>query len=251
MNANVKSRQFCSVCKQWLDMEVFPTSDGDDDDGVIWFRCPQCQGFLPKLSGGDLQSDPAPESDSASQSDPGQVSSDSSPDTSDSEKESDGTMPWDSPADMMAAMAAKADPVEGTSEESTQPQTKDDDPLLGDMEAAAISDLVDIDELETLVGGDLPEDETEVKPESAPEKDDRPVPEPIMEYAALLAETDISQAVPYRHWGTYEVGQCIHHLAWDDCGVVVAKEDLPGGRQVIKVYFEEAGVVRLIEKAPR
>ena len=41
------------------------------------------------------------------------------------------------------------------------------------------------------------------------------------------------------------------HLAWDDCGVVVAKEDLPGGRQVIKCYFAEAGVVRLIEKAPK
>jgi len=47
----MKTNQFCSVCKQWLDMEVVPTSDGDDDDGVIWFRCPQCQGFLPKLSG--------------------------------------------------------------------------------------------------------------------------------------------------------------------------------------------------------
>ena len=44
----MKSRQFCSVCKQWLDMEVVPTGDGDDD-GVVWFRCPQCQGFLPKL----------------------------------------------------------------------------------------------------------------------------------------------------------------------------------------------------------
>jgi hypothetical protein len=32
---------------------------------------------------------------------------------------------------------------------------------------------------------------------------------------------------------------------------VVGKESLPGGRQVIKCYFEEAGVVRLIEKAPR
>ncbi len=38
-------------------MEVVPTGDGDDDDGVIWFRCPQCQGFLPKLSGADLKGD--------------------------------------------------------------------------------------------------------------------------------------------------------------------------------------------------
>jgi hypothetical protein len=76
-------------------------------------------------------------------------------------------------------------------------------------------------------------------------------PEPIHEYAALLAEKDQSQPTPYRPWETYEVGQCIHHQAWEDCGVVVAKEKLPGGRQVIKCYFEEAGVVRLIEKAPQ
>ena len=75
--------------------------------------------------------------------------------------------------------------------------------------------------------------------------------EPVAEYAALLAEKDPSVAVPYRPWEVYEVGQCVHHLAWDDCGVVVAKEDLPGGRKIIKCYFAEAGVVRLIEEAPR
>jgi hypothetical protein len=77
------------------------------------------------------------------------------------------------------------------------------------------------------------------------------IAEPIHEFAALLAEKDQSQPAPYRPWETYEVGQCIHHQAWEDCGVVVAKEQLPGGRQIIKCYFEEAGVVRLIEKAPR
>ena len=75
--------------------------------------------------------------------------------------------------------------------------------------------------------------------------------DPIHEYAAMLAKMDQEQTVPYRPWDSYEVGQCIHHLAWEDCGVVVAKEKLPGGRQVIKCYFEEAGVVRLIEQAPR
>ena len=30
----MKSRQFCSVCKEWLEMEVVPTSDGEEDDGV-------------------------------------------------------------------------------------------------------------------------------------------------------------------------------------------------------------------------
>ena len=85
------------------------------------------------------------------------------------------------------------------------------------------------------------------KPPAGPKE---PV-EPIHEYAALLAEKDQSQPTPYRPWESYEVGQCIHHQAWEDCGVVVAKEKLPGGRQVIKCYFEEAGVVRLIEMAPR
>ena len=56
--------------------------------------------------------------------------------------------------------------------------------------------------------------------------------------------------MPYRPSGSYAVGQCVHHLAWDDCGVVVAKEPLPGGRRIIKCYFGSAGVVRLIEEAP-
>ena len=29
----MKSKQFCSVCKQWLDTEIVPTGDGEDDDG--------------------------------------------------------------------------------------------------------------------------------------------------------------------------------------------------------------------------
>jgi hypothetical protein len=42
----------------------------------------------------------------------------------------------------------------------------------------------------------------------------------------------------------------VHHLAWDDYGIVVAKESLPGGRRIIKVFFDHAGTVRLIEEAP-
>ncbi len=67
----------------------------------------------------------------------------------------------------------------------------------------------------------------------------------------MLAAVDPGAAVPYRPWATYEVGQCVLHLAWNDCGVVVAKEALPGGRHVIKCWFQGAGVVRLIENAPR
>ncbi len=63
----------------------------------------------------------------------------------------------------------------------------------------------------------------------------------------LLAEADLSQAVPYRPWMTFAVGQIVHHLAWDDYGLVMAKERLPGNRQVVKVRFANAGTVRLIE----
>jgi len=212
----MKSRQFCSVCKEWLDMEVVPTSDGEEDDGVIWFRCPQCQGFLPKLSGAEA----GQEDDSGSGTEGATAPADSSvkADTGETGADRTGTnetMPWDSPADMMAAQERTGG--------GAAPPVQEETPG-----AAA----------EKSTPGDASE-----KP---------PAPgEPLHEYAALLAEKDRSEPTPYRPWETYEVGQCIHHMAWEDCGVVVAKEDLPGGRQVIKCYFEEAGVVRLIEKAPR
>ncbi|MBM4130812.1 hypothetical protein FJ250_07255 [bacterium] len=75
--------------------------------------------------------------------------------------------------------------------------------------------------------------------------------EPVLEYAARLAAVDPATAVPYRPWETYEIGQCVLHLAWNDCGIVVAKEALPGGRRVVKCWFQGAGVVRLIENAPQ
>jgi hypothetical protein len=249
VNANVKSRQFCSVCKEWLDMEVVPTNDGDEDDGVIWFRCPRCQGFLPKLSGADLKSGPDEQEESAG---PGETGSAAAAD--------DDSMPWDSPADMMADLAAKETAARenaategesgkraaGSADASAEAldESVADVVLPGDEDLAAVAETGDVD----AVAAALPE----VDVTADDEEDEQAEPsEPIMEYAAMLAEVDPEQAVPYRHWGTYDVGQCIHHLAWNDCGVVVAKEALPGGRQVIKVYFEEAGVVRLIEQAPR
>jgi len=186
-------------------MEVVPTSDGDEDDGVIWFRCPQCQGFLPKLNGSESGSESEPEPSPAPVDTPAEES-----------------LPWDSPADMMAARD-----------------------LTG--EGAVLSDMAD-------GGADVLTDDDEVD-DSPDETDDAPDAsgsgEPLHEYAAMLAATDVSEPTPYRPWETYEVGQCIHHQAWEDCGIVVAKEDLPGGRHIIKCYFGEAGVVRLIEKAPR
>lgn len=212
-------------------MEIVPTGDGDEDDGVIWFRCPQCQGFLPKLSGADLT--PEAEGSVPAEAHPAEAGA------------PDAALPWDSPADMMAALAARDQAAAGMGDGD------DDDPLLG---VPPVGD--DLPALEDLAGleddADGLEAEDEADAHESPATGAKgPVAEPILEYAALLAEVDPAQATPYRHFGTYEVGQCIHHLAWNDCGVVVAKEKLPGGRQVIKVYFEEAGVVRLIEQAPR
>jgi hypothetical protein len=216
-------------------MVVVPTGDGDDDDGVIWFRCPQCQGFLPKLSGGDPKDEPEEQAETKS---PEISRSSADQDTAPGPASDQEDMRWDSPADMMAEMAKKKDP-------STSGQS-----LVTDL-PPEVADL-GLEDLPVDLGVADDADEVEDAEDSTPEEEGAPPSaDPIHEYAALLAEIDPAGASPYRPWGTYEVGQCIVHLAWDDCGVVVAKENLPGGRRAVKVYFEEAGVVRLIEQAPR
>jgi len=62
-----------------------------------------------------------------------------------------------------------------------------------------------------------------------------------------MPDFDPETAIPYRPWDHFEIGTVIRHLAWDDYGVVLAKEILPGNRHAVKVQFERAGVVRLIE----
>lgn len=237
----MKSQQYCSVCKEWLDMEVVPTGEGDEDDGVIWFRCPQCQGFLPKLSGADLKPARGPVPPPPASPRPVPVAA-AAPGT-------DEELPWDSPADMMAARAAADGAVDDADLEFPDiAAVAAVDPLAAGLLAVG-EDLADLSEL-----ADLTVDDGETEQEGPAE---RPlgkagVPaEPVHEYAALLEGLDPQKAVPYRPWDNFEVGQCILHLAWEDCGVVVAKERLPGGRQVIKCYFSEAGVVRLIENAPQ
>lgn len=220
----MKARQFCSVCKQWLDMEVVPTGDGDEDDGVIWFRCPRCQGFLPKLGGGD----PAPdaEADAAVPAAAPADGPDDDPAAAD--------LPWESPADMIAAR----DAGESTDEVLRSARRG----------ASAVADEdEDEDEDESGDGDDDAADAGAGRGAAAAAETPA---EPVAEYAAQLAAADPSTAVPYRPSGRYALGQCVHHLAWDDCGVVVGKETLPGGRRVIKCYFTSAGVVRLIEEAP-
>lgn len=185
-------------------MEVVPTNDGDDD-GTIWFRCPRCQGFLPKLKEALEKEEPAPEP----------------------EPDVDETLLYDSPAAMMESRRAR-ESVDSV------PVLDDDDILVGEVPAPSME----------------PDDDL---PVDTPAEDDatREGAEPVAEYAAMLADLNVDQAAPYRPWETYEVGECVNHLAWNDCGVVVAKEELPGGRKIIKCYFEEAGVVRLIEQAAR
>jgi len=209
-------------------MEVVPTGDGDDD-GVIWFRCPQCQGFLPKLGGGD------PEPGESLPDGSAESKVESAPPPVEGDKPSGGDMPWDSPADMIAARTAEpqVDP-ESDVDPDVDPDLDPDDVLLG----GAVGD--DSESAPFVVPADRKDDQATKEPQ-----------EPIGEYATQLAGVDAATAVPYRPWESYEVGQCIHHLAWDDFGIVVAKEDLPGGRKVVKCYFGEAGVVRLIEEAPR
>ncbi|MGD9548914.1 MAG: hypothetical protein AB7V45_15400 [Candidatus Krumholzibacteriia bacterium] len=231
----MKTRQFCSVCKEWLDMAVVPTGDGEEDDGVIWFRCPQCQGFLPKLkSAADGGDGPEPDAEPAGgRSGPldgaprgrgdGEGSLEGEPSV-----DQDVDPSWDSPAAMTAARAGGVTEPAGDLEDGFGPD-----------------DLVDVAE-------DLDDTEDD---EADDEADDDPNPtapvEELAGYAAMLQEADLDAAVPYRPWETYEVGQCVIHLAWNDCGVVVAKETLPGGRRAIKCFFTTAGVIRLIENAPR
>jgi hypothetical protein len=163
-------------------MEVVPTSDGEED-GVLWLRCPRCQGFLPKISSGFGEEPEAKEAAADAGADAGSVS-----------------------ADAEAAAAAEPTP---TAERPTGKEAPGKTAGATDQESAAVA----------------------------------------AEYEAMLAEMDVSLAVPYRPWEIYEIGDVIHHLAWDDCGVVVAKETLPGNRKIVKVYFEKTGIVRLIEAA--
>lgn len=216
------SRQFCSVCKQWLDMEVVPTADGDDD-GVVWFRCPQCQGFLPKLS--SAVAGPAADPDGAEP----ESGADEAP------------QPRDGAAPGIDGARSRRSPAR-------RPDAGDDDD--GDTGGSLADD--------ELVPDDDGDEPVAIDEDADVDGDAKPGPggpgasaEPVLEYAARLAAADPETAVPYRPWDSYEVGQCVLHLAWNDCGIVVAKEALPGGRRIIKCWFQGAGVVRLIENTPQ
>jgi hypothetical protein len=186
----VKINQYCSVCKKHLDMEVIPTDDGGDD-GVIWLRCPECQGFLPKFTGEGMKQEAPPAASAAD--------ADADPAQTDTETAAAPPPAVEAPAPPVAAEAPAAEIVE---------------------------------------------------PDEGAESDaSSPPAEPIAEYAAQLAAADTTTAKPYRPSSQYAVGDVVLHLAYDDVGIVVAKERLPGGRKAVKVFFDGAGVVHLIEQA--
>ena len=139
--------QFCSVCKSTFEMEVVRESA---EDGVIWLRCPNCQGILPHMP--QISEPAAPES------------------------------PAPEPAESVPR------------------------PTADEIEAEAISAA-----------------------------------------AELLDEIDPEKARPYRAEDTYEVGEVVHHRAWNDYGIVQATETLPGNRHIIRVRFVNAGEVQLLE----
>jgi hypothetical protein len=46
-------KQYCSVCKDHLEM---PVEEVDKDQNVIWLKCPGCSGILPYLTTGEEES---------------------------------------------------------------------------------------------------------------------------------------------------------------------------------------------------
>ena len=99
------------------------------------------------------------------------------------------------------------------------------------------------------VSTEEPIKEKDADTERTPTKDseDEGEEDQLIGIPAPLLDIDIDTAVPYRPWQTYDKGDVIHHLAWDDYGLVLEKEVLPGNRKVVKVHFTESGIVRLIE----
>jgi hypothetical protein len=201
----VKINQYCSVCKQHLDMEVIPTDDAGDD-GVIWLRCPQCQGFLPKFSGSLPPPAPSAPVKRALGAD-----------------QDEKAAPAEQPGERRAGRTS--------SSQAAPKAAAEDRDEAAESEPDGDTDLEELDRGSNRVAA----------PAAAAE--------PIAAYAAMLGEADLTKVRPYRASEAYAVGDVIHHLAYGTVGIVVGKEKLPGGRLAVKVYFEDIGIVRLIEQA--
>ncbi len=222
-------------------MEVVPTDDGEDD-GVIWLRCPQCQGFLPKISGKLVSADG--EGDEADDA-PGGSSADSH------------GVPSGEPADRIGGDGVDS-PLQATSSPDVfSAETRDDpsvpasvteaDPGGG---AGAGGDRAGFTD-DPVAAIPSPDDAAGESPAGGEDKSEDTEEAPVEDYSAEVAAMDVTLAQPYRPWDSYALGDVIHHLAWDDCGVVVAEEVLPGQRKIIKVAFEKSGVHCLIVESSR
>ena len=53
-------RQYCSVCKDHLEMTVVSDTS---EDGVIWLKCPRCKGILPHMEEAGEETAPAKSED--------------------------------------------------------------------------------------------------------------------------------------------------------------------------------------------
>ncbi len=60
-------RQYCSVCKAHFDMSVVSESA---EDGVVWLKCPNCQGILPHMPEDDAAMEAVEGGDSVTVEDP-------------------------------------------------------------------------------------------------------------------------------------------------------------------------------------
>ena len=59
-----------------------------------------------------------------------------------------------------------------------------------------------------------------------------------------LEKSDCSE---YHPENTYNIGQAIFHMAWDDIGKIVSKERTSDGARAIVVSFERLGERKLLE----
>jgi len=254
--ATVKITQYCSVCREELAMEVVNTGDGEED-GVTWLRCPHCEGFLPKIDESPADTEAPEPSGMAVESDAAPSGFGADTDPLDSREQSDqGAEPErrqleDAEPQQLREVTEQSDflvtpPMSGDDNVSEPTdELRQEAPLLGDE---------DVDILAADAGAE-PESiavaAAKSRPATPADSNEPTETEDLTAYQAQLAAADISSAMPYRPWDSYEVGDVVHQLAWDDCGIVVAKESLPGKRSVIKVFFERTGIVRLIEQAAR
>jgi hypothetical protein len=88
--------------------------------------------------------------------------------------------------------------------------------------------------------------------EGAPVAAPRPEEEEVVHEATdLLDEIDPEKARAYSEAETYEVGDVVHHRAWNDYGIVRETDILPGNRRIIRVRFVNAGEVQLLEGIDR